>query len=242
LFIYSSVFKVLVDIETIYTGLCRIRLGVCLKFKLSAAILTIVLLSSTMTMLNYALVSAATTEQTPAPTPTATTIKRPLFFTAGYGWINNYQQRDDFRFYIEKGNLRPDGWRYNPNGQVNFTGRDFKNNQVIHVWSAKEWRFKILNLTNGKEAVIAGTAIVKIGENVRFNWWFRVTVRDGISGPDAFMIQLWRPTGANTAGGWSPLAFNPMQPGTLHLNQTAFYEAHGILKSGNILIKPIIIK
>ena len=55
---------------------------------------------------------------------------------------------------------------------------------------------------------------------------------------DGFMIQLWRPIGSSNVGGWSPQDFKADRPGSLHLNSEAFYQVQGMLKGGNILIKP----
>ena len=85
-----------------------------------------------------------------------------------------------------------------------------------------------------------GTATVKIGQQeVRSNWWFRITARDATEGSkDTFLIQLWRPIGANNAGGWTASMFKADRPSSLQLNADAFYQIQGLLKGGNIAIRP----
>jgi hypothetical protein len=157
---------------------------------------------------------------------------------SGNGWINPQGKRDDFSFSSNGGTLKQDGWRYNPHAQASFTGKDLKANQLIQVWSTKVWRFKVDSVDSGKTAIIAGIASVKIGQQeLRGNWWFRITAKDGVDNKDVFMIQLWRPTGAVNTGGWSPQDFKADKPGSLHLNAEAFYHVQGILKGGNIVIK-----
>jgi hypothetical protein len=186
-----------------------------------------------MSMVNYALA------QTPqASTPTTQTVQ--VVTASGNGWINPSGKRDDFSFYASRGTLKADGWRYNPNAQASFTGRDFKTNQVIQVWSTKVWRYKVDKVDGGKRVIIAGIANVKVGQDVRNNWWFRITAKDasGINSKDNFMIQLYRPIGANNAGGWTFKDFKADKPASLHLNANAFYQVQGVLKGGNIAIKP----
>ena len=182
-----------------------------------------------MSTINLALAASTSPTQT-VQTATA----------SGNGWINPSGKRDDFSFYASQGTLKADGWRYNPSAQASFTGRDFKTNQVIQVWSTKVWRYKVDNVNGGKQVIIAGIANVKVGQELKSNWWFRITAKDasGVNGKDSFMIQLWRPIGANNAGGWSPGDFKADKPGSIHLNDNAFYQAQGVLKGGNIAIKP----
>jgi hypothetical protein len=206
-----------------------------LKFKVSAIFLIMLTLAAaSMTLTSFASAAPAATAQTP-PAQTIQTVS-----ATGNGFINPQGKRDDFSFYARGGALKPDGWRYNPNAQVTFTGRDFKTNTVVQVWSTNVWRFKVESATNGKTAVIAGTATVKVGQQeVRGNWWIRITAKDGGDvAKDTFMIQLWRPIGANNAGGWSPGDFKVDKPASLHLNTEAAYQVQGVLKAGNIVIKP----
>lgn len=182
--------------------------------------------------------AALSTSASPLPT-----ISQKIISATGNGWINPNGKTDGFSFYVNQGILRADGWRYNPNAQASFTGRDFKNSQnvqvPIQVWSTKVWRFKIDPVDNGKRVIIAGVASVKIGQqDVKNNWWFRITAKDATDGKDVYMIQLWRPIGSTNVGGWSPGDFKPDKPATLSLNSAAAYQVQGILKSGNIVIKP----
>ncbi len=210
-------------------------LGVCLKFKVTGICLIILMIAAAMSTVSFTLA-----ETSIGPTTTAPSTTPQIVSVTGNGWISPLAKRDDFSFYAKGGTLKTDGWRYNPNAQASFTGRDFKTNQVIQVWSTKVWRFKIDSVDVGKRAIIAGTATVKIGQQeVRSNWWFRITAKDAMDGSkDMFMIQLWRPIGASNAGGWSAGAFKADKPGSLQLNADAFYQIQGVLKGGNIVIKP----
>jgi hypothetical protein len=200
--------------------------GICL------IILTLAAAFSVMSFASAATSTGQTTTTTPSTTPQTVSV-------TGNGWINPSGKRDDFSFYAKNGALKTDGWRYNPTAQASFTARDFKTNQVIQVWSTHVWRFKINSVENGNNAVIAGTATVKIGQqDTRSNWWFRITAKDATAGKDVFTIQLWRPIGDNNVGGWSPGDFKADKPGSLHLNAEAFYHVQGVLKGGNIVIKP----
>ena len=185
-----------------------------------------------------AMANSASAITSTAQTSTTQTIQ--IVSATGNGWINPSGKRDDFSFYASKGLLKADGWRYNPSAQASFTGRDFKTNQVIQVWSTKVWRFKLGDVNGGKQVIIAGIANVKVGQEVKSNWWFRITAKDSTvtNAKDVFMIQLWRPIGAINAGGWSLGDFKADKPGSLHLNANAFYQAQGVLKGGNIAIKP----
>jgi hypothetical protein len=199
-------------------------------------VLVIATLSSTFSI---AFAQAALSTNTAPKTP----LNQQIISTNGNGWINPNGKRDDFSFFVNQGTLRPDGWRYNPTAQASFTGKDFKNNQntqvSIQVWSTKVWRFKVDSVDNGEKVIIAGLASVKIGQqDVRNNWWFRITAKDATDNKDLFMIQLWRPIGSSNAGGWSLADFKPDGPATLSLNSQAAYQVQGILKGGNIVIKP----
>lgn len=160
----------------------------------------------------------------------------------GNGWFAHEDKRDNFNFYVVRGTLKGDGWRYAPNGQVSYRGRDLmKADRVIQVWNTRVWRFRIDKIDGGNRVTIAGIATVKIGQDFRDNWWFRVTARDMTdpsNAKDGFMIQLWRPIGAGNTGGWTAKDFDPTKPATLHLNSEPFYQAQGALRSGNIQINP----
>jgi hypothetical protein len=206
-----------------------------LKNKVTGICLIVLMLAAAMSTLSFTLAQTSTAQTTISPTT------RPQMISVnGNGWINPLGKRDDFSFYARGGTLKGDGWRYNPNAQVSFTGRDFKNNQQIQVWSTRVWRFKVDSVDAGKRAIIVGTATVKIGQQeVRSNWWFRITAKDALEGSkDTFMIQLWRPIGSSNPGGWSAGAFKADRPASLQLNADAFCQIQGILKGGNIVIKP----
>ena len=208
-----------------------------MKQRVSGICLIILTLTAAFSALNFALAATSSGQATTTPPSTA-----PQIVSAtGNGWINPAAKRDDFSFFAKGGALKTDGWRYNPNAQASFTGRDFKTNQVIQVWSTKVWRDKIDSVDAGKRVIIAGTATIKIGQqDVRSNWWFRITAKDAgdSTAKDTFMIQLWRPIGANNAGGWSHGDFKTDKPASLHLNAEAFYQVQGLVKGGIIVIKP----
>jgi hypothetical protein len=200
-------------------------------FAISLIFLTIALVA--ISSVNFA---AATTTPTPQTSTTQTT---PIVSATGNGWINPSGKREGFSFYARGGILKADGWRFNPNAHASYTGFVLGTNQLIQVWSTRVWRFKINSVEKDNSVIIAGTATVKIGQQeLRGNWWFRITAKDATDSKDAFMIQLWRPIGANNVGGWSPNQFAADKPGSLQLNAAAFYQAQGILKGGNIEIKP----
>jgi hypothetical protein len=207
-----------------------------LKHRVSGICLIILIVAAAFSAMNFALAATSTGQTSTTPPSTTTQIAS----TTGNGWINPSARRDDFSFFARGGTLKNDGWRYNPNAQASFTGRDFKTNQVIQVWSTKVWRDKIDSVDISKRIIIVGTAAVKIGQqDVRSNWWFRITAKDGGDSiaKDTFMIQLWRPIGAINDGGWSPLDFKADKPASVHLNEEAFYQVQGILKGGTIVIK-----
>jgi hypothetical protein len=206
-----------------------------LKYKVTGICLIILMMTAAMSTMSLTLAQTSTGQTTVSPST-----RPPMVSVNGNGWINPLGKRDDFSFYARGGVLRADGWRFNPNAQASFTGRDFKTNQLIQVWSTKVWHFKIDSVDTGKKVIIAGTATVKIGQqDVRGNWWFRIIAKDAPEGgKDAFMIQLWRPIGSNNAGGWSAGTFKAERSGSLQLNADAFYQIQGILKVGNIAIKP----
>jgi hypothetical protein len=203
-----------------------------------SVICLILITTSLIASLNLAFAQTTT-----SPTTPQATINQQSVSTNTNTWINPNGKRDSFSFFANKGTLRADGWHYNPTAQVSFTGKDFKNiqgNQVnIQVWSTKVWRFKIDNINNGEKAIIAGIASVKIGQqDVKNNWWFRITAKDMADNKDTFMIQLWRPIGLNNVGGWSACDFKLDKPATLSLNSQPAYQVQGILKGGDIIIKP----
>jgi hypothetical protein len=208
-----------------------------LQHKVSGICLIILTLAAAFSAMNFAIAATSTGQATTTPHSTAPQIVS----TTGNGWINPAAKRDDFSFFAKGGELKTDGWRYNPNAQASFTGRDFKTNQVFQVWSTKVWRDKIDSADAGKRVIIAGTATITIGQqDVRSNWWFRITAKDGgdSTAKDTFMIQLWRAIGTNSAGGWSAGDFKADKPASLHLNAEAFYQVQGVLKGGNIVINP----
>jgi hypothetical protein len=165
----------------------------------------------------------------PTKTQTVTTAS-----ASGSGWFFCNGHRDNFAFSVMKGNPRPDGWNYAPIGRVNYQAKLPTPDIVGQVNSTRVWRFRVDSIEGGDKAVVAGIAQVKIGQEVRSNWWFRITVHSMDNGQNGFMIQLWRPRGANTLGGWSFADFNPNQPGTLKLNDAPFYQAQGSLVGGII--------
>jgi len=99
------------------------------------------------------------------------------------------------------------------------------------------WRFRVDSIEGGARVVVVGIAQTRIGEDVRGNWWFRVTAQSMDDGKNGFIIQLWRPIGADKSGGWSFREFNPSRPATLKFNVAPFYQARGILTQGTIQIK-----
>jgi hypothetical protein len=206
---------------------------------LKPKVLAICLISLTIALAAISSVNFAAAATTPtAQTSTAQTT--PVVSATGNGWINPSGKPEGFSFYARGGTMKADGWRYNPNAQASFTGSVLGSNKLIQVWSTRVWRYNIDTAGNSKRVIIAGTATVKVGQELKSNWWFRITAQDTTvsNAKDAFMIQLWRPIGANNVGGWSPNQFTADKPGSLQLNTAAFYQAQGPLKGGNIVIKP----
>ena len=205
-----------------------------LKSKISRILIASLLAIAMLPVIGQAM--AATSTQT---SPVQAT---KVVSATGNGWFIDQGYKDNFNFFVTRGTLKANEWRYNPNGQVSFTGKNFNlGNGVVQVWSTKVWRYKIEKIDGGNRVIIAGLATVKVGNQLRSNWWFRVAARDIIdanTGKDGFMMQLWRPIGADKTGGWTPKDFNPEKPATLKLNETAFYQARGTLRSGNVAIKP----
>jgi hypothetical protein len=136
-----------------------------------------------------------------------------------------------------KGNSKPDGWNYAPAGYVNYQAKLPNIVTVGQANSMRIWRFRVDPIDGGVKAVVVGVAQLKIGQDVRYNWWFRITVRSMDNGQNGFMIQLWRPIGADKVGGWSFGNFNPTQPATLKLNNAPYYQAQGVLAGGTINIR-----
>ncbi len=181
--------------------------------------------------INFAAAATPTTQTSPTQTT-------PSVSATGNGWINPSGKREGFSFYAKGGPIKADGWCYNPNAQASFTGNVLGTNQLIQVWSTHVWRFKVNTVEKGNSVIIAGTATIKIGQQeLKGNWWFRITSKDATDSKDALMIQLWRPIGSNNVGGWSPNQFTADKPGSLQLNEDAFYQTQGLLKGGSIVIK-----
>jgi hypothetical protein len=156
---------------------------------------------------------------------------------SGSGWFFCNGHRDSFSFSVMKGVFRPDGWNYAPNGYANYQAKVPTADIVGQVNSMRVWRFRVDSIEGGMKAVVVGIAQVKVGQDIRNNWWFRITVRSMDNGQNGFMIQLWRPIGADKTGGWSFGDFNPNKPATLKLNDTPFYQAQVVLAGGAIKIK-----
>jgi hypothetical protein len=170
-----------------------------------------------------------------ASIPTAT--QTSTSSSSGSGWFFCRGHRDGFGFSVIKGALKPDGWNYAPIGYVNYQAKLPTADVVGQANSMRVFRFRVDPIEGGTKIVVAGIAQVKIGEEVRNNWWFRVTARSIDDGQNGFMIQLWRPIGAEKSGGWSFGEFKPNQPATLQLNDAPFYQAQGILAGGKIKTK-----
>jgi len=173
----------------------------------------------------------------------------PIAF--GGGWFINDGHRNNFGFVVIDGKLNTtDLWHYMPAGHLTYIGRDMFSQgdmhrpNMIQVIGYKYWRWQFENTSDGLKATIAGWAAVNTGHGWTRNWWFRVQILDmDVKGKefrhmDEFNIALWKPIGADKAGGWSPNVFNPADPATLKLNATAFYNSFGKLGGGNIEIMP----
>ena len=156
----------------------------------------------------------------------------------GSGWFFCRGHLDRFSFNVMKGNSKPDGWNYVPIGYLNYQAKIPTVDIIGQAHSMRIWRFRVDPIEGGVKTVIVGVAQVKIAQDVRYNWWFRITSQSRDDGQNSFMLQLWRPIGADKTGGWSFGDFNPNRPATLKLNEVPFYQARGILAGGSITIKP----
>ena len=145
--------------------------------------------------------------------------------------------RDSFSFSVMKGTMRADGWNYNPTGYANYQAKLPIGTTTGQVNSMRIYRYRVDSIDGGIREVIVGIAQTRMGLYVRNNWWFRITVRDMDNGQNSYMIQLWRPIGADHLGGWSFSSFDPAHPATLQLNDYPFYQAQGIIKGGTINIQ-----
>jgi hypothetical protein len=154
----------------------------------------------------------------------------------GSGWFFYRGHRDVLNFTVSKGNTRTDGWNYAPAGFVSFNVKNGSINAIASVRSARIWRFRVDAIEGGDRVIIAGIAQVKIGQEFRNNWWFRMSARSMDDGKEWFMIQLWRPIGADKSGGWSFGGFSPYRPASLKLNATSAFQAQGILVGGTLEI------
>jgi len=207
-----------------------------LKPKISCVIIVLLLAFGTMSLVSQALATNTLAPAQAQPSPVQAT---KVVSATGNGWFMREGKKDEFNFYVNRGTLKANDWRYNPNGQASYTGRDFKTApEVIQAWSTKVWRYKIEKIDDGYRVIIAGIATVKIGDTWRSNWWFRITAKDATAGKDAFMLQLWRPIGADKAGGWSPKDFDATKPGSIHLNNAPAYQSQATLGGGNVKITP----
>jgi hypothetical protein len=172
---------------------------------------------------------------TPAPSATP---KISTASTSGSGWFFCNGHRDSFSFSVMKGTTRADGWNYAPTGYANYQAKLPIGTTTGQVNSMCIYRYRIDSIDGGIREIIVGIAQTRMGQDVRNNWWFRITVRDMDNGQNSYMIQLWRPIGADHLGGWSFGSFDPSHPATLKLNDSPFYQAQGIIKGGTINIQP----
>lgn len=172
---------------------------------------------------------------TSAPTPTETrTIS--IDSVSGLGWFLCSGNRNGFSISVMNGFEGPDGWNYAPTGYVHYRTKLSAQVPVFQVDSFRIWRFRVDSIDGGTKAVIVGIAQTRIGDDIRYHWYYRITVRSMDDGQDSFLIQLWRPIGADKFGGWSFSDFIPAEPSTLKLNPAPFYQARGTLQDGNIKI------
>jgi hypothetical protein len=136
-----------------------------------------------------------------------------------------------------KGAARPDGWNYAPQGYANYQIKLLNHVTTGQVNSLRIWRYRVDSVEGGSRAVIVGLAQIRVVGDTRNNWWFRITLKSMDNGQNGFMIQLWRPIGADKLGGWSFSDFDATKPSTLKLNSAPFYQVQGILKAGTISIQ-----
>jgi hypothetical protein len=202
-----------------------------LKRKNSYTLIVIFTAITIVSMLNISFAAENTSTQT--ETQTVSTAS-----ATGSGWFFCRGHRDGFSFSVMKGNSKPDGWNYAPAGYFSYQAKLPTVDIIGQANSMRIWRFKVDPIEGGMKAIVVGIAQVKIGQDVRNNWLFRISVRTMDNGENGFMIQLWRPIGADKTGGWSFGDFNPNRPATLKLNDAPFYQAQGILAGGTIKIEP----
>jgi hypothetical protein len=180
---------------------------------------------------------AATDTSTPAPSPPVRTQTISTASVTGSGWFFCNGHRDSFSVSVMKGVVRPDGWNYAPRGYANYQIKLLSHVTTGQVNSLRIWRYRVDPIDGGTRAVMVGLAQIRVAGDVRNNWWFRITLRSMENGQNGFMIQLWRPIGADKLGGWSFSDFDAAKPATLKLNSAPFYQMQGILKAGNISIQ-----
>jgi hypothetical protein len=203
-----------------------------MKNRLSYGLITISIFLILVPSINFAF-AADTVTTAPSTTPKISTAS-----TSGSGWFYCNAHRDSFSFSVMKGTTRVDGWTYNPIGYANYQAKLPIGTTTGQINSMRLYRYKIESIDGGKRETIVGIAQTRMGQDVRNNWWFRITVRDMDNGQNTYMIQLWRPIGADHLGGWSFSSFDPTHPATIKLNSSPFYQAQGIVKDGTINILP----
>ena len=203
-----------------------------MKNRFSYGLIAISIFLILMPSINFALAA-----DTLAPTPSATP-KISTASTSGSGWFFCNGHRDSFSFSVMKGTTRADGWNYSPTGYANYQAKLPTGTTTGQVNTMRLYRYRVDSIDGGARAIIVGLAQTRMGQDVRNNWWFRITVRDMDNGQNSYMIQLWRPIGADHLGGWSFSSFDPSHPATLKLNSSPFYQAQGIVKAGTINIQP----
>ena len=175
-------------------------------------------------------INFAQAADTVTPAPSANP-KISTASTSGSGWFFCNGHRDSFSFSVMKGTMRADGWNYSPTGYANYQAKLPIGTTTGQVNSMRIYRYRVDSIDGGKREVIVGIAQTRMGQDVRNNWWFRITVRDMDNGQNSYMIQLWRPIGADHLGGWSFGSFDPSHPATIKLNDSPFYQAQGIVKA-----------
>jgi hypothetical protein len=203
-----------------------------MKNRLTYGLIAISIFLILVPSINFAL---ATDTVTTAP---STTPKISTATTSGSGWFYCNGHRDSFSFSVMKGTTRADGWTYNPTGYANYQAKLPIGTTTGQINSMRLYRYKVESIEGGKRELIVGLAQTKIGQDLRNNWWFMITVRAMDNGQNSYMIQLWRPIGADHLGGWSFSSFDPTHPATIKLNSSPFYQAQGIVKAGTINIQP----
>ena len=202
-----------------------------LKCKISYALIVLFTAITIFSMVNSSFAAENALVQTGSQTVSTAS-------ATGSGWFFCRGHKDSFSFSVMKGNSKPDAWNYGPIGFVNYQAKFPTVDTIGQANSMRILRFRVDPIDGGTKALVVGIAQVKIGQDVRNNWWFRITARSMDNGQNGFMIQLWRPIGADKTGGWSFGDFNPNRPATLKLNDAPFYQAQGILAGGTLNIKP----